>query len=370
MEKGKAPPSSLGNRISRLLTTGATVRRVLNLARTELQYRAGSVRVTGVPPAIFVDPACLCNLRCPLCFIGRKLPGRKRGLMTMETFRSIVDQVARDALVIHLYIRGEPLLNPQVFEMIAYAKAAGLKTAMSTHFSVFQEDLADNLIDSGLDGLTLSIDGATPETYSHYRIGGDFERVMTNLGTLIARKRARKASNPEIEWQYLAFRHNIHEIAAARSRAHAMGVRFTVLQGLLGGPGYEPFTGEHDPALVDKWIAPPEALRHHLDPQLLGGPLFFDYQDEHYLNSHRCIFLWKTAYFNWDGSLSPCCFVYDAAHDYGNVHEAPLPVLRNNEHFLAARSLFLPPGSSRRSWPETICFHCHMYRTNSPLHLE
>src|SRR5262249_55970672 len=131
----------------------------------------------GGPETGMIEPTNLCNLACPTCPTGT---GKIKPLpqMTLERFDRVIEQVAPKMRNIALWNYGEPLLNRELPHMIAHAKKAGVgvvKVSSNVHFLDGERGAA--ILQSGLDVLILSVDGATAETYGKFRKEGDFERV-------------------------------------------------------------------------------------------------------------------------------------------------------------------------------------------------
>lgn len=283
----------------------------------------------------------------------------------METFCRAIDAFRYHAVFAHLYIRGEPLMNSRLQEMIAYANKARLITSVSTNLNLLNEETAEHLIDSGLKSLVVSLDGATEGTYRTYRVGGDFSKVLKNIRILKRKKREKASTFPKITIQFLVFKFNVHEVPKIRELAASLGVHLSIQQGCMGGPGYEPFTGEHSYESVQQWIVPLEVFlatlaRHEDRPSLL----FDFYRDNKALCDEKCLFLWKTAMINWDGSVSPCCFVYHKDLDFGNINEEPFQEIWNNPKFQRARSLF-QDSTKASDGPEVICNACCLFQKRS-----
>ena len=132
-----------------------------------------------------MDPCGVCNLRCPLCPAGTSKLRPGRGEMPFEMFKAIADKLPKPKLMA-LYNWGEPFLNPHIFEMIRYAKGKSARVRIDTNFSfVKPDDFFYSIIETGLDFLVVSLDGASQETYSKYRIGGDFGLVTENIKKLL-----------------------------------------------------------------------------------------------------------------------------------------------------------------------------------------
>jgi hypothetical protein len=96
----------------------------------------------------------------------------------------------------------------------------------STNGLAFTEEQARRLARSGIDELTFSIDGATPESYARYRRRGDFDKAIRNLRALVDEKRSAGLDVPFVNWRYILFTHNDgdDEMRRARSLAADIGV--------------------------------------------------------------------------------------------------------------------------------------------------
>src|SRR5439155_19972245 len=91
-----------------------------------------------------------------------------------------------------------------------------------------KKEVFEDLVRYRVAGITCSIDGASPETYAQYRVRGNFERVIANVRRINAHKQAYRSARPRLTWQFVAFGHNQHEIAAARDLAKKLGMAFVV----------------------------------------------------------------------------------------------------------------------------------------------
>ena len=78
----------------------------------------------------------------------------------------------------------------------------------STNGLAFTEEQVRRLVHSGIDEVTFSIDGATPESYAKYRQRGDFAKAIRNLRAAADEKRRAGRDVPFINWRYILFTHN------------------------------------------------------------------------------------------------------------------------------------------------------------------
>jgi len=178
-----------------------TPRKLLNVALIKVQHWLRRDRVIGMPAKYFIDPINVCNLRCPLCPTGRGVLARSRGRMTLADLKQIVHEIAPYAYRVELYNWGEPLLHPDIFDMIKYISQQRIMVGLSSNLNILDANKAQQLVDSGLAQLVVSIDGATQESYAAYRHQGKLDDVLSNLQLLLETRRALKRRTPFVIWR-------------------------------------------------------------------------------------------------------------------------------------------------------------------------
>lgn len=197
----------------------------LNFLIALRERRRKATVVCAFPFDLTVDLSMACQLRCPLCPTGARQNDRPRIHLKAEMNQRIIETMGESAFLIWYYSVGEPLLNPRHAELIAEASRREIFSVISTNLSLPLSDVKiDSLLRSGLGMLCVALDGATPETYAKYRRGGKFQLVLENLKRLVYRRRQLGLDRPIIEWRFLLFRHNQHEVARARQMAAEIGV--------------------------------------------------------------------------------------------------------------------------------------------------
>lgn len=170
----------------------------------------GQAVVPALPSIVYIESTNRCNLNCIMC--PRQAMTRPQQDMPLDLFNAIVDQLdpKRTELVV-LHSDGEPLLNPAIFQMIAAAKAKGMATMTSTNATLLDRDTAERLIASGLDILTLSLDGASAPVYETIRRGANFDKVTANIEAFLTLKGKRP---PFTVMQMIQMGQNRHEAEA------------------------------------------------------------------------------------------------------------------------------------------------------------
>ncbi|MFH1618379.1 MAG: radical SAM protein [bacterium] len=321
-------------------------RKLFNYILVESEMKLKRRRMSAWPYWLVIDPMSGCDLRCPFCPTGKNKGTRTKKMMAWEEYRRIMDQLGHVLLQVEFCNWGEPLLNPRIYDMIGYAKKFRLETHLSTNLNNFSTDDAERLLDSGLDFLILSIDGASPETYSRYRVGGDFNRVIENVKILVQARARRGFKRPYINWQFLVFRHNEHEIETAKKLGRELGVD-TVAASPASIPWPDWIPVKEGACLY------PEKNDSGIEVQaMLNYP---DYLRLKKASLPMCVWPWIAAVVNANGSVSPCCGTEDEKDDYGNALETPFRRLLNNRHFRTAREFV---ASGRKSGVSNACTEC------------
>src|SRR4051812_24163519 len=185
-----------------------------------------------LPEELQIEVTGACNLRCRMCLVRYRAPiDRVSGSMGLESFVALLDDLP---MVNRLTLQGlgEPLLAPDFLEMIDAARTRGIEVGFNTNGTLLTLEKCERLVAAAVDWLHVSIDGATPQTFAHVRAGARLERVVTNLETLVAAKRAARADVPRVQVNVVAMNCNVAEIPEIVRLAGHLGVDRCWVQGL------------------------------------------------------------------------------------------------------------------------------------------
>jgi hypothetical protein len=184
-----------------------------------------------LPSRLYIECTAACNISCaqaccaPETGITRT---RQAGMLDFDLFRRVVDEAGPSLGRIDFFNYGETFLHKRAIEMCEYIKShfPHVYLYTSTNGLAFTEEQARRLVRSGIDEVTFSIDGATPESYARYRQRGDFEKAIRNLRAAVDEKHAGARDVPFINWRYILFTHNDsdEEMGLARRMAADIGV--------------------------------------------------------------------------------------------------------------------------------------------------
>lgn len=258
----------------------------------------------GLPITISIEPTTACNLRCPECPSGLRAFSRPTGNLKTDFFRQTIDALHRQLTYLIFYFQGEPYINPQFLEMVAYAHQKGIYTITSTNGHFLNEENARKTITSGLDRLIISVDGTTQEVYENYRKEGKLEVVLQGARNVVKWKKELGSRTPHIVFQFLVVRPNEHQIPEIYRLAEEIGVDEVKLKTA------QIYDYQNGHPLI------PTNERYARYARQSDGT----YRVKNRLLNH-CWKLWHACVITWDGQVVPCCFDKDAAHRLGNLHE-------------------------------------------------
>jgi MoaA/NifB/PqqE/SkfB family radical SAM enzyme len=260
--------------------------------------------VYGYPAFVTVEPTNLCNLRCIECPAGNGTMIRPRGNLDISLFKNLINELSPRLSYLMLYFQGEPLLHPQLTELIQYANYKKIYTSVSTNGHLLEKKKAKKIVKSGLDRIIISLDGTDQKSYQQYRLGGDFNQVLLGIVNLVQAKKKLCSHLPFVILQFIVMHHNENQIHEVKALGRKLGVDRTVIKSLQV-----------------------QDLKNNFD-LLPANSRFSRYK----LNEkrepviknrlrNRCRRLWHTMVILNDGFAVPCCFDKDARFIMGKYPE-------------------------------------------------
>jgi len=142
-------------------------------------------RVEEYPPLVQIEPSSICNFRCVFCYqTDERLTKKKNGhmgVMSIDLFKRIIDQLEGNVEAISLASRGEPTVNKQLPEMLQYLKGKFLAVKINTNASLLSESLCHAILESNIQTLVFSADAAEEPLYSKLRVQGNLDVVLKNV---------------------------------------------------------------------------------------------------------------------------------------------------------------------------------------------
>lgn len=295
------------------------------LASLFRHYRKKSSRLPYLPIRLWVELTSHCNYRCVMC-PNKDLGKDDKGYMPFDLYEKIIAEAKGFVFDINLAHRGESLLHPRLVDAIRLAKDSGLFTRLHTNGSLLTEDMAKQIVASGLDRLSFSFDGYNQETYESIRVGGDFDRTIGNIVRFLEIKKESGSHKPEtaievINFDQLSRPEFMEAREAFRKRFAGLPLDSFVMKELHNWAGEIDKAGDKDAYSV-------------------------------------CPFPWNALVIFWDGAVLPCTQDFFGQYLIGNVKEESLreiwngPRLQHLREKLAAGELdeFATCSNCDRVW--------------------
>jgi len=142
-------------------------------------------KTTNYPPLVQIEPTSICNYRCVFCYqTDARLSDKKNGhmgVMSLELFKDIIDQLEGNVEGVTLASRGEPTVNKRLGEFLQYMSGKFLATKINTNAYLLNEKIIHSILEADLQTLVFSADAASEPLYSKLRVNGDLERVLKNI---------------------------------------------------------------------------------------------------------------------------------------------------------------------------------------------
>lgn len=257
--------------------------------------------------------------------------------MSLELFKQIVGQVSRHTNTILFYFMGEPFLNQESYEMIAYARRQDIFVTTCTNGEFLA---AGQMVDSGLNEISFQIGGLTQETHSIYRVGSNLEKIKANIRALANEKKKRNLNIPKIILGFIIMKHNEKELPALDSFAKEIGVdEVQVISPCVRTIGQ-----------AQQFLPEDSRYRIYDETKLKQGILAPGTM------AKKCPWIYFSTTILWNGDVVPCCRDAQGEMVMGNVLKEDLKKIWNNNKYRAFRKALL---QQRNDLP--LCHLCSGY---------
>jgi len=298
---------------------------------------------------VFLPLTQRCNLKCPMCM--RHVP---ENWDASDAAPEILQSVLDAGPFIHSVVpggTGETLLYENLVGVIEEFKREmpeDSQVGFNTNGTLMAERTASRLIDTGVNWITFSVDGASKPVYEHIRVGANFEVVIKNIAHTVRYRNASGRKNLLLQSNYVIQKENIEEIPA-----------FARLAGSLGLDSVT-FSHMRDFKRGEIRLFGEEVLRPLFEEAADAGKrcgLNIVFPRLHPLVEPQCMFM-QAAYLWLSGEVVPCCRMLEGAYPgavrtFGNVNKEPLLDIWNSEEYREFRH-----GVLTRDFPDE-CKGCN-----------
>ncbi len=302
-----------------------------------------------LPKSIRLEACTICQLNCHSCYMRQDPEGVKNGcgngMLSFENFKKIVDD--NDFETIELSNHGEIFLNPELVKIMEYAYEKGIKLTADNgvNLNKLTDKQAEALVKYEFENIVVSIDGASQETYKQYRRRGNFDKVIQNIEKINFYKKKYDKEKPYLNWKFVIFGHNEHEVKKAKRMAKKLGME--IFFATNWDPDFSPATDLEQVKELTGVTGVTHTPRSRLQ-QFINKEIDWYY----------CNFLWESPQINWDGQILGCCSLYDKNFG-GNVFEEGLLNALNNPKMIYAKNMVTGKAPALKDIP---CTDCYVYK--------
>ncbi len=131
-----------------------------------------------VPRLVVFETTLACGLKCHFCKAAA-IPERLKEELTVDEYRALVEDIASFAAPVIILSGGDPLIREDIYDIASYISEKGLIPVLATSGPRVDAKTAQRIKDAGVRRVSLSLDGATPESHDALRgVAGSFQMVM------------------------------------------------------------------------------------------------------------------------------------------------------------------------------------------------
>lgn len=337
---------------------------MLNISYIKTGYNAffKPVHVFDFPAQINMEITTACNLRCNTCI--HSITKLKSQQMSYNKFCYIVDVLKPRLLSIAGL--GEPTLHKDLFKMASYVyNKHGTLVSITTNGTLLDKH-AENMIESNIYLINVSLDGANPETYHKIRGNDFYEQILSGINKINCLKKVRNVNFPIFGGHFVIQRDNYSEMTDMISLAKSINMNnlmFLPLE-LHNKDDYLSLVGDMTKEKLFKEMeraykyAEKKGINTNLSILLRDwDELWLKYTlDKPIPISKRpCVRPWISAYITLQGEVTPCCNLTLGAGKvvFGNIFEQDFKEIWNNNKAIAFRRMI---RSGKKNIP--VCNNC------------
>ena len=312
---------------------------------------------------IDVEPIAVCDLKCEFCQVPGWDRAKNTKAMSLDLFKSVIDQFP-NLYQIKLQGMGEPFLNKNLVHMIQYATKKNILTDTTTHGGRLNSKLIKQIIDSELDFIDFSFDGAKKETYEKARVNSIYEKVVGNISELCAEK---KKLNSKLRTRMVCLISDnqiLKEIPDLVLLGKTVGIDAIHIKGRIKNweklqDGKYSFTTNYmdEDNTFNEIMLESQKIAFEADIKFTFGT-----SGQSYSKNNPCRWPWRSLYISTEGKIVPCCVVgVPETWNMGSLAETPLKEIWNNDAYVNLRKQFSlhSRGKIQNSNLNKLCESCY-----------
>lgn len=277
---------------------------------------------------VYIEITSVCNLACSFCPPTQ----RAKGLIKVEQFEKVLDEIRPHTKYIYLHVKGEPLLHPRIDQLLDAAHERGFKVNITTNGTLIKKQREKLLGKPALRQMNFSL-----HSFDGYEGSENREKYLGDILEFV-----REAREHNVIFSYRLWNLQRHDQTDIDRRKNAetlevlekeYGLDFKIEERVEPGKGVK--------------IAPNIYLNQDHEfkwPSLL---------EPEYTGKGFCHALRSQAAVLVDGTVVPCCLDGEGVIKLGNINEQSFSEIVEGE-----RANNLIDGFSRREAVEELCRKC------------
>lgn len=323
-----------------------------NLILAYLNLQIEPLRMSSRPLMVQIEPTLHCNLKCDMCV--NPLTEREKRHMRLDEFKEIFYRIPF-IRKISLVGAGEPLLNPDIFNMISYANSKDILVGFATNGMLLNPENCQKIIDSGAHWVNISIDSADKERFEAIRKGANLKVILEGTKRLLQTKGKRNL--PEISLWFVLMKDNLTELPKVINLAKDIGVNkvFAQLEHHWNNTRLkENIVSRNSEDFLQKLIA---TFKNAKIAAKKAG-VYFNYVNVPNTRGKRsCKWPWQSCYISVEGFITPCCLQGWSPEviNFGNILKEDFKDIWNSLSYRNFRKVL------KSKTPPKICIDCPSY---------
>ncbi len=301
----------------------------------------------NLPYHAHIEPTTYCNIKCENC-INDTVQVERRGHLSINTLKDILKMMPfiRDISLLGL---GEPLMNPEILDMLEFIKSEGIACRIATNGMLLDKIDIMKLLNS-IDQCIISFDAATKEKFEEIRKGSDFDRIIKNIKGLVEKRNKNRLST-EISLHTVITKNNLEEVLSIPEVAAKLGIdrlrfvmavqytQWSVVSGQWS-ENLEPRPQIPDPKILIHDAEIEKELMRTLNDRCERYNLGFSFTTSE-KKFQTCWWPNGGIYVTYDGFITPCCLRMDpVVYNFGNIFKNSVDEIFSGEKYQGFRMSF------------------------------
>jgi MoaA/NifB/PqqE/SkfB family radical SAM enzyme len=294
-----------------------------------------------------------CNLKCEMCKHWRDT---REAPISMARFGEVISELAELGCKKIHFSGGEPMLRPQLPDLVALATGLGMRVTLTTNGTLINKEKAKRLVEAGLRGVNVSIDSPIRKIHENVRgVEGSFK--LTTKAVELFHKYSHKGKLT-VRINTVISRNNYFSLATLPDMAHQLGADGINLIPVDDHCGEQLSMRRKDIALFNEEIAPHiEKRSNELGINIADEDAFPFGRDESevrlgragryafgYYSKHPCFAPWTHSLIDFNGFVYVCCMTREQIAPLGDIRRQSFKDIWEGAGYQAVRSKMHPPS--------------------------